>query len=191
MDKNQHQINNNDDFILDPKSFFNWSSLNDSIMGGRSQAECHVQLDGLLLDGFLVEKGGGFVSCRSSLFDPPLDLSRYRGLSIEVDGGGLTLKFAIYCKDRIFGLSEIFYSGLHWAVEIPTLSSGTSILNIPFSDFQPSIQAKQVPIPFSINSSSINQFQLLHSKFGLSGSLNKEFRPGKINILLRKISGFR
>ena len=190
MNKDQQQRNNNHEFILNNQSFLNWSSLNDSIMGGSSQAECRIKPNGLLLDGNLVEEDGGFVSCRSSLFNPPLNLSEYSGLQVEVDGEGRTLKFAIYCKAWMLSFSDIFASGLHWAAEIRTLSYGTTTLNIPFSDFQPSIQAKQFSIPFGIDKASITQFQILHSKFGLSGSLNQEFRPGKINILLRSISGF-
>ncbi len=50
-------------------NFSGWKSLNDSIMGGSSQAGCRVSPEGMILEGELVEQGGGFVSCRSPM--PP------------------------------------------------------------------------------------------------------------------------
>ena len=35
-----------------------WSSLNDTIMGGRSSAGCRMTDEGLLLEGELIEQGG-------------------------------------------------------------------------------------------------------------------------------------
>ena len=57
--------------LLTGEQLTDWAPLNDSIMGGASQAYCTVNSDGLVLRGNLVEEGGGFVSCRSPLFTPP------------------------------------------------------------------------------------------------------------------------
>ncbi len=190
MNDYHKQSFNEEDFIMNSQSFSNWSPLNDSIMGGNSQAECTINQNGLQLTGYLVEKGGGFVSFRSPLFNPPLNLSKYRGLNVQVDGEGRTLKFALYCKCWMSNLNDIFASGLHWVTEIPTLPSGTTSLEIPFSSFLPTIRAKEIPFSLELDSSAVTQFQLLHSKFGLPGLLNASFRPGKINILLRSISGY-
>ena len=170
--------------------FKQWSTINDSIMGGNSFAICSPQHYGLALEGNLVEEGGGFVSCRSPLFTPPLDLSKYRGLNISVDGEGRTLKIALYCDTSKFILNELFYSGLHWVLELPTASQGTTNINLPFKNFKPTIRAKKIPIPVNLNLNSINQVQLLHSKFGRPGELNSGFRQGPIKILLRSINGF-
>ena len=51
-----------------------WSVLNDTIMGGSSSSACRLTAEGLLLEGNIVEQGGGFVSCRSPRFQPPLNL---------------------------------------------------------------------------------------------------------------------
>ena len=48
--------------LFQGSDFADWASLNDTIMGGRSRAGCRVTPDGLVLDGELVETGGGFVS---------------------------------------------------------------------------------------------------------------------------------
>ncbi len=169
--------------------FEDWTSLNDSIMGGTSKATCSMQSDGLELKGELVEEGGGFVSCRSPVFKPPLNLSNYHSLKIKVDGEGRTLKIALFCDLQLLGLNELFFPGIHWVAEVPTISSGTTSIEIPFSKFQPTVRAKQIPISPSINPKAITQLQLLHSKFGEPGELNLGFRPGPIKILLRSISG--
>ncbi len=169
--------------------FSGWSSLNDSIMGGSSYANCVIKKNGLELTGNIIEEGGGFVSCRSPIYRPPLDLSLYRGLQIEVEGRGRTLKLAVYCKDEIFGINKIFYNSLHWVSELPTKSVGTTIIDIPFDNLRPTIRAKRLPFNIEFNSESIKQFQILHSKFGAPGELNPRFISGQFNILLRTIRG--
>ena len=68
--------------LFQGSNFADWASLNDTIMGGRSRAGCRVSSDGLVLEGELVETGGGFVSCRSPRLLPPLDLSPYSALQL-------------------------------------------------------------------------------------------------------------
>ena len=172
------------------RDFSGWRSLNDSIMGGSSQAGCRVGPEGLFLEGELVEEGGGFVSCRSPKLMPALDLSAYQGLQLEVDGEGRTLKLAIASRDGVFGLTERIPGGLRWVAPIPTNASGTTIIEIPFASLQATVRAKPAPLPFRslrFDPSGISQLQLLHSKFNESGELNPGFRPGQIRILLRCI----
>ena len=184
----QEKTSDNSD-LTSKLNFKEWTSLNDSIMGGSSIASCSVNTNGLELYGNLIEEGGGFVSCRSPIFNPPLNLAIYRGLNLEVDGDGRTLKIALFCHREFLGLNELLFDGLHWVAEFPTLSSGTSNVNIPFSSFEPTIRAKRIPIPLRLNTKVINQIQLLHSKFGKPGQLNSGFRPGNIKISLRSVSG--
>lgn len=170
--------------------FNSWSSLNDTIMGGSSQAVCRLTPDGLILEGEVVEEDGGFVSCRSPLLSPPLDLSSYRALQVEVDGEGRTLKLALGSRNGLFGLTERFYDGLRWVAQLPTNTSGITSIEIPFSSLKPAILAKPLPNPMRLirfDASRISQLQVLHSKFGSPGELNPGFRPGPIRILLRSI----
>ena len=118
-----------------------WSVLNDTIMGGSSSSACRLTAEGLLLEGNIVEQGGGFVSCRSPRFQPPLNLSAYRALRICVDGEGRTLKFALACSDGVMGLSELIPGGLRWVHSIRTNSSGTTVAEIQFQDLRPVIRA--------------------------------------------------
>ena len=77
--------------LIQGSEFSDWKSLNDTIMGGSSRASCRSSDQGLFLEGNLVEEGGGFVSCRSPIFDKPFNLSKYSGLIIDVEGEGLSL----------------------------------------------------------------------------------------------------
>ncbi len=174
--------------IFSGEGFSGWTSLNDSIMGGSSSAGCTLLSQGLLLKGKLIEEGGGFVSCRSELFKPALNLSQFRSFQLEVDGEGRNLKFAVGCRNSFFGLTEMFYGGLRWIFTFPTKEIGTTKVQIPFDSLEATISAKAVKLPVSFDPSSITQFQLLHSKFGQAGQLNPGFRSGPIQLLLRSIS---
>ena len=66
--------------------FSGWQSLNDTVMGGRSQGSCSVSSSGLLMEADVVEEGGGFISCRSPLWQPPLDLSEASAFALELEG---------------------------------------------------------------------------------------------------------
>ncbi len=176
--------------IVVDDQFVQWESLNDTIMGGSSMVLCRATSEGLLMEGQIVQENGGFVSCRSPIFSPPLNLSKYKGFQLDILGDGRTYKFALGCINKIFGLPNLFSSGLRWVAEVPTRPSGITSIDIPFSKFEPTIRAKAVAFPVSLDPSSITQLQLLHSKFGQPGELNKGFRTGKIKIYLRSIRAF-
>ena len=179
-----------EEIIATGKSFTKWSSLNDTIMGGSSEATCKLNSIGLVLEGELIEEGGGFISCRSEVFNPPLNLAKYRGLQLELEGEGRTLKFAIACKGKFLRTVNWNSEGLRWVTDVPTRDSGRTRFKVPFNNLKPTIQAKPIQGALQFDSSQIIQFQLLHSKFGQSGELNRRFKPGSIRILLRSISGF-
>ena len=175
--------------ILFQKDDFNgWECLNDTVMGGSSNAVCDKSNAGLVLRGNIVEKGGGFVSCRSSIFDPCLDLSEYKCFEMKIDGQGRTFKFAVACKDKLLGLTEFIPGGLRWIKSFPTQRFGTTKVLIPFCELSPSIRANKVNFPFKFESSKVKRLQLLHSKFGDGGLLNDNFKSGSIKALIRSIS---
>ena len=167
-----------------------WSVLNDTIMGGSSSSACRLTAEGLLLEGNIVEQGGGFVSCRSPRFQPPLNLSAYRALRICVDGEGRTLKFALACSDGVMGLSELIPGGLRWVHSIRTNSSGTTVAEIQFQDLRPVIRAEPLRLPLRFEPSALTRLQLLHSRFDDQGDANPGFRAGSIRLLLRSIEAF-
>ncbi len=190
MNKDPSHKSRTDLLLFSEENLSEWTSLNDTIMGGSSFASCNVLEGGLILDGFLVEDGGGFVSCRSPVLDPPLNLSKFSGFDLEVEGEGRTLKLAIGCRDSLLGLTDLFYGGLRWIAVIPTEESGITKIKIPFKNLQPTVRAKPFTFPISFDETCITQLQLLYSKFGQAGELNQEFRPGPIRIKLLSIRAF-
>ena len=176
--------------LIQGAEFSDWKSLNDTIMGGSSLAKCRSSEKGLFLEGNLVEEGGGFVSCRSPIFDKPFNLSKYSGLILDVEGEGRTLKFAIACEKKPLSLSNLLKGDIRWVASIPTKKNGVSSIKIPFKDLEPARRAKPVRLPLSFDPTCINRFQLLHSKFGQPGRMNSGFLAGPIKILIKSISAY-
>lgn len=171
-------------------NFYGWQALNDTVMGGRSSGSCVADESGLKFDGLLVSDGGGFISARSPLYSPPLDLSAYRGLKFEIAGEGRRFKLAVASRDGIGGLTNLIPGGLRWVVEFATDPAGISAIELPFSSLRPSVRAKPLGIPLYFDQSHINRLQILHSKFADDGGLNSGYRDGLIHWELLRISAF-
>jgi len=167
--------------------FSGWSSLNDTIMGGRSSGTCSTGPQGLVMESLVVEEGGGFVSCRSPEFVPPLDLSAYGALEFELEGDGRRYKLAIACADRVTGAAELIPGGLRWVAEFATQPSGITRVVVPFNRLTPSVRARPLGIPLRFDPRRVKRLQLLHSKFNDSGGLNPGFRPGPLRLVVRSI----
>ena len=176
--------------LIKGSEFSDWKSLNDTIMGGSSRASCRSSDKGLFLEGNLVEEGGGFVSCRSPIFDKPLNLSKYSGLIIDVEGEGRTLKFAIACEKKPLSLSNLLKGDIRWVASIPTNKKGVSRIEVPFKNLEPARRAKPVRLPLRFDPTCVNRFQLLHSKFGQPGKMNSGFFAGPIKFLSKSISAY-
>ena len=168
-------------------SFDRWEPLNDTIMGGRSRGSCSATPDGLLFEGTVEPEGGGFISCRSPVFDPPLDLSAYGALELSIDGDGRRYKLAVACRDGVAGLTELIPGGLRWVAEFSTRSHGSSLVTIPFNRLSPSVRATPVGLPVRFDPARVTRLQILHSKFGDRGGRNPGFRPGELRFLIRSI----
>ena len=176
--------------LIKGAEFSDWKSLNDTIMGGSSRANCLSSKKGLLLEGNLVEEGGGFVSCRSPIFDKPFDLSKFSGLILDIEGEGRTLKFAIACEKKPLSLSNLIKGDIRWVASIPTKKNGVSRIKVPFKNLEPARRAKPVRLPLRFDPTCINRFQLLYSKFGQPGKMNAEFFAGPIKVLIKSISAY-
>ena len=176
--------------LIQCSEFSDWESLNDTIMGGSSRANCRSSDKGLFLEGNLVEEGGGFVSCRSPIFDKPFNLSKYSGLIIDVEGEGRTLKFAIACEKKPLSLSNLLKGDIRWVASIPTNKKGVSRIEVPFKNLEPARRAKPVRLPLRFDPTCVNRFQLLYSKFGQPGKINSGFSPGPIKVLIKSISAY-
>ncbi len=170
--------------------FSGWHALNDTVMGGRSQGTCQIGPTGLVFDGILIEAGGGFISCRSPLFSPPLDLSACTGLELELRGDGRRFKLAVACADGLAGLTNLIPGGLRWVTEFGTAPGEPSVVRLPFADLRASVRAKPVGLPLHFDPHRITRLQLLHSRFADDGGLNAGFRAGPIHLELHAIRGY-
>lgn len=178
--------------LVQGEGFSGWHALNDTVMGGRSSGECRVGFQGLGFDGQVVEEGGGFVSVRSPLFSPPLDLSFARGLQLHLRGEGRRFKLAIACADGIAGLTELIPGGLRWVHDFDTAAEGVSSVVIPFTALIPSVRARPVgELPLGLtprfDPARITRMQLLHSRFSEEGGSNPGFRAGPIHLEILRI----
>ncbi len=178
--------------VVGGAGFSGWHALNDTIMGGRSSGACRIDSQGLHFDGELVEQGGGFVSVRSPLFSPPLDLSAFTALQLALVGEGRRFKLAVACGDGMAGLTELIPGGLRWVHEFATQDQGLTQVRIDFEQLSPSVRAKPIQglplgLPLRFDPSRITRLQLLHSKFGDDGGLNPGFRPGPLHLELHTI----
>jgi hypothetical protein len=172
--------------------FAGWHALNDTIMGGRSSGSCSVSQAGLRFSGELIEQGGGFVSVRSPLFSPPLDLSGFAALRLDMAGQGRRFKLAVACADGVAGLTELIPGGLRWVHEFATEAEGFSAVRIGFDQLTASVRAQPIEklpmgLPLRFDAARITRLQLLHSKFDDAGGLNPGFRPGPIELELQAI----
>ncbi|MEB3306158.1 MAG: CIA30 family protein [Cyanobacteriota bacterium] len=178
--------------VLPGGAFVGWHALNDTVMGGRSSGQCTPQSTGLRFDGEVVEEGGGFISVRSPLFSPPLDLSTASGLELEIFGDGRRFKLAVACADGVAGLTELIPGGLRWVHEFGTNAEGVTRVAIRFAALIPSVRARPLEglplgLPLRFDPSRITRLQLLHSRFGDDGGPNPGFRPGPIHLELQAI----
>lgn len=174
--------------VVSGDGFNGWLALNDTIMGGRSSGVCRIGPEGLVLEADVVEQGGGFVSCRSPLFSPPLNLGDYRALQLELRGDGRRYKLAVACADGVAGLTELIPGGLRWVAEFDTSVSAPDQppqrVEIPFAQLRPSVRARPLNLPLRFDPGRVTRLQVLHSKFGDDGQLNAGFRAGPLQLAL-------
>ena len=177
--------------LVAASGFSGWHALNDRIMGGSSSGSCQASSAGLEFEGELIAEGGGFISCRSPLLSPPLDLSAHTGLELEIAGDGRCFKLAVGCADGLAGLTEMIPGGLRWVHAFPTEAEGVSLVRIPFASLRPSVRAQPLGLPLlRFDPARVNRLQLLHSRFGDDGQPNTGFRAGPIRFTLRAIRAY-
>ncbi|MEB3271323.1 MAG: CIA30 family protein [Synechococcus sp.] len=178
--------------VVSGEGFAGWQALNDTIMGGRSSGACRVGSFGLEFTGVVVAEGGGFVSVRSPLFSPPLDLSAFTALELRLAGEGRRFKLAVACADGMAGLTELIPGGLRWVHEFATATEGVSTVRVGFDQLIASIRAQplaRMPLGTAprFDRARIHRLQLLHSRFGDDGGANPGFRAGPIQLRIESI----
>ena len=177
------------------ESFRAWQTLNDTVMGGRSSGNCTANTEGLLLEADVVAEGGGFVSCRSPIYSPALDLSDSKGVLLDFSGDGRTFKLAIACGDGMAGLTELIPGGLRWVIGFASESGRRQRLPLRFDQLRASIRAQPLDrlplgLPLCFDPARILRFQVLHSRFGDDGEPNSGFRAGPLRFQLHAVESW-
>ncbi len=157
-----------------------WGALDDVVMGGVSASSFQLQEGGARFSGVVsTANSGGFASVRSRNFTPPLDLSRYTGLRLQVKGDGQRYKLLL--RD------STSWDSLAYAFSFDTTADQWVTIQVPFAETVPVFRAKTQPTAPPLNRAQISSIQLMLSKFEYDGALNPHFTPGEFRLLLKTI----
>lgn len=161
-----------------------WGALDDVVMGGVSSSGLQAEAGYALFTGTVsTGNSGGFVSVRTRDFNPPLDLTGYRGLSLKVQGDGQRYKFFLRDKQG--------WDALAYGFSFDTQAGEWITVEVPFDQLVPVFRAKSQPDAPSLAPSSIYSLQLMLSKFEYDKALNPHFKTGPFSLKVQQISAFR
>jgi hypothetical protein len=160
-----------------------WGSLDDVVMGGVSQSNIRFEGNTALFSGNVsTDNSGGFASIRTRNFAPALDLSRFAGLELRVQGDGQRYKFLLRCEDR--------WDGVAYCYSFDTTSDVWITVRVPFAALIPVFRAKTVREMEAFNPHQVTAMQLMLSKFEYDGVLNPHFAPGVFRIAVASIAAY-
>jgi hypothetical protein len=166
----------------DPAVPETWGAINDGVMGGVSQSGISFEPDRAIFSGNVsTANSGGFASVRTRNFEPPLDLSNYRGLQLRVKGDGQRYK--------LFLRTETAWDGVAYAYSFDSSSYDWLNVEIPFSNLVPIFRAKTAIAP-PVDLAHIRSIQIMLSKFEYDGQLNPHFHPGAFRLELEEIIAY-
>lgn len=158
-----------------------WGALDDVVMGGISESALQAESGAALFAGNVsTANSGGFASVRTRNFEPPLNLSSYSGLELEVKGDGQRYKFLIRDQDS--------WDSVGYSYSFDTVADEWIRVRIPFAETVPVFRAKTVPTASGLNPAQIRSLQLMLSKFEYDGALNPHFKPGEFRLLIQAIA---
>jgi len=143
-----------DDFGPASQAAFQWSVVDDGVMGGLSKGKATFTAEGtLLFQGTLsLENNGGFSSIRSTTLD--LDLRGFEGLALRVKGDGRTYQVRLSSEARYRGMEVSFMA------EFATKKDEWVEVRVPFSTLKGSFRGTMLP-EASFNPAKIERLGLL------------------------------
>jgi hypothetical protein len=157
-----------------------WGALDDVVMGGTSASSLQLQQDSALFTGNVsTANSGGFASVRTRNFEPPLNLTGYAGLELQLKGDGQRYKFLL--RD------ETTWDSVAYSHSFDTVAGEWMTVRIPFADLVPVFRAKTVNTVRPLNISQVRSLQLMLSKFEYDGALNPHFKTGEFQLWIRAI----
>lgn len=159
-----------------------WGSLDDVVMGGVSRSGLSWIAEGARFSGEVsTANSGGFASVRSRNLEPPLNLSGYRGLRLQLRGDGNRYKFFLRDSEG--------WDSLAYAQAFDTVAGQEITVDLPFERFQPVFRARIVEAP-PLNQASIRSLQVMLSKFEFDRQLNPRFSAGPFQLDLIRLSAY-
>ena len=135
-----------------------WNSINDGVMGGRSQGSSYItEASHLYFKGEIsLKNNGGFSSIRTS--GSKHDLSAFKGIQLRIKGDGRMY----YLTTRTNGSRRIAY----WS-PIHTKKGEWVVVKVPFSTFYATSFGRKIP-GMKLNTANISSigFMLYDKKAG-------------------------
>lgn len=128
----------------------NWRTVDDTVMGGRSDSEFSIDSDGhaVFKGNVSLENYGGFCSIRYS-FDK-INIAKQSKLTIRLKGDGKNYKL------RLKNKSNNYYSYQH---DIETTGKWEDI-EVYLSDFYPTFRGRDLDLP-NFNHDFVEEFSIL------------------------------
>lgn len=137
----------------------NWAVVNDTVMGGRSQARVSSGDTGLVFEGFLsLENNGGFASIRR--YKEPVSWNPWKAINIRVIGDGKRYQFRIR-TDRAL-------DGVAYTANFDTVDNTQTDLSFVETDFTPVWRGRKVRGAPQLSFSDVRQlgFMLTDKQVG-------------------------
>ncbi len=152
-------------------------------MGGVSESQITLTGGRALFSGIVrTENNGGFASVRTRNLNPPLNLSNYEGIELQVQGDGKRYKLILRCEGR--------WDGIGYCYSFDTFNRTWQRISIPFRDLIPVVRAKTMGEAAPFDSSNVYALQLMQSKFEYDGAINPRFSPGLFALEIVTIKAY-
>ncbi len=116
-----------------------WRTVNDNVMGGRSEGGFEIRSGVLHFSGSTNTRGGGFSSIRTGPMQ--LDLSQYHAVRLRVRGDGRRYTWRLTTDARYYGRPVSY-----WA-DFDTVAGTWLSVDVPFSRFVPRFRGSELAGP--------------------------------------------
>ncbi len=167
----------------DPAIAALWGSLDDGVMGGVSTSQVQWQ-EGLRFVGKVsTANSGGFASIRTRNIEPPLNLGKWQGTVLQVQGDGQRYKWIL--RD------DPGWDSLAYCRSFDTDAALPSSVRTPFLEMVATRRARTVPDASSLNPARLYSMQLMLSKFEYDGELNPAFNAGSFELTVQSLGVYR
>lgn len=132
------------------ESIEQWRSIDDVVMGGKSQSELSWNEEGyMVFAGTLCnDPGSGFASIRSD--SDRFDLSQYRGIALEVKGDGHRYKLSLRCEAALDATA--------YQASFVTEADTVQTILLPWSAFVASYHGRLLESAPALNPDQIKSF---------------------------------